>query len=168
MASINGLTVKKIVEFRGHEGEPLVQCDVYYKGKKVGFYSQGDWGSESIARVDAAVREQFKEYGTRFLTEEEEKYAYAFKGIEWAIEDILVLHGQEKSFKKITKQGVYGGLVVVTTNIYAKSYAINYNMAKLSFDAIVEHLKSGTSELASIPNKNFSVYKSIEDFNITT
>lgn len=38
------LTMKGITKFRGHEGEPLEQGNVYFNGKKVGFLSEGDWG----------------------------------------------------------------------------------------------------------------------------
>lgn len=44
MASINGITIKSLKKFRGHEGEELFQGNVYFNNKKLGFWSQGDWG----------------------------------------------------------------------------------------------------------------------------
>ena len=52
MASIKGIELKNVKEFRGHEGEDLVQGDVYYKGKKVGYYSQDAWGGMDIFDLD--------------------------------------------------------------------------------------------------------------------
>lgn len=40
MASINGVSIKAFKKFRGHEGEELYQGNVYYNGKKLGFWSQ--------------------------------------------------------------------------------------------------------------------------------
>ena len=35
MASINGIELKGLKEFKGHEQEPLTQGNIYYKGKKL-------------------------------------------------------------------------------------------------------------------------------------
>ena len=40
----NGYWLKNIKTHKGHEGEPLIQASVYKNGKRVGFYSDGDWG----------------------------------------------------------------------------------------------------------------------------
>ena len=37
--AINGVTVKSVKTFKGHEGETLLQGNVYLKGKKLGFWS---------------------------------------------------------------------------------------------------------------------------------
>lgn len=42
MASINGLTIKGLKQFVGHEGETLFQGNLYLNGDKIGFWSQGD------------------------------------------------------------------------------------------------------------------------------
>ena len=44
MASINEIEIKSLKEFKGHEGEPLFQGNIYYKGKKLGFWSQDAHG----------------------------------------------------------------------------------------------------------------------------
>ena len=40
----DGYWLKNIKTHKGHEGEPLVQASVYKDGKRIGFYSDGDWG----------------------------------------------------------------------------------------------------------------------------
>lgn len=42
---MDGLTVKGIKTWKGHEGEPLAQAMVYLDGKKVAFYSDSDNGA---------------------------------------------------------------------------------------------------------------------------
>ena len=39
-----GYWLKNVKSHKGHEGEPLVQASVYKDGKRIGFYSDGDWG----------------------------------------------------------------------------------------------------------------------------
>ena len=41
MASINGITLKAVKRFRGHDGEPCYQGNVYIGTKKIGF-----WGGD--------------------------------------------------------------------------------------------------------------------------
>ena len=47
MAEIFGVTIKNRKEFRGHEGEPCTQGNIYQNGKKIGYYSDsfmmGPW-----------------------------------------------------------------------------------------------------------------------------
>ena len=56
MASINGIELKAIKEFRGHEYEPLVQGNIYYNGKKVGWYSQDSWGGDDHIDLDSDLK----------------------------------------------------------------------------------------------------------------
>lgn len=45
-----GFWVNAIKDFRGHEGEPLTQCNILFEGKKVGFFSEDSWGG--CPRID--------------------------------------------------------------------------------------------------------------------
>ena len=44
MASLNGVTIRNLKGFNGHEGEPLFQGSVYLNGQKLGFWSQDAHG----------------------------------------------------------------------------------------------------------------------------
>jgi hypothetical protein len=47
--------VKGCKDHKGHEGEKLTQCNLYRDGKKVAFYSDGDWGGPAMFQwVDRA------------------------------------------------------------------------------------------------------------------
>lgn len=44
MASLNGVEIKSLKLFRGHEGEGVYQGTVYYNNRKLGFWSQSSVG----------------------------------------------------------------------------------------------------------------------------
>lgn len=162
MASINGLSVKKIVEFRGHEGEPLTQCDVYYKGKNVGFFSMADWGGEDTVRVSPEVMSLFKYY---------KSYASGdlYIGIEWAIYDLLALHDIEKKYKKAIKKTELAGLLLVKLDEYRlASLVINKFLSLQPLEEIVGKVKETFPKYKDLDISAFKLYKSLEDFNITT
>ena len=58
MASINGITVKAIKEFRGHDGEPLAQGNLYLNNKKIGFWSQDSWGGPDHFQLEPQYNER--------------------------------------------------------------------------------------------------------------
>ncbi|MBP3708293.1 MAG: hypothetical protein J6J36_06775 [Clostridia bacterium] len=121
MASIKGITIKNIVDFKGHEGESLTQCDVYYKGKKVAFFSQDSWGGEDRLDFDyklsfekrQELERLFKEKAQEFLNDrltkgervefyQDHKEMY---DVGTMILDLAELKDIEKMYKKILKQG---------------------------------------------------------------
>lgn len=162
MASINGLSVKKIVEFRGHEGEPLTQCDVYYNGKNVGFFSMADWGGEDTVRVSKDVEELFKDYKSY-------SGGYLFTGISSAIYDVLALHDIEKEYKKAIKKTELAGLLLVKIDEYRHaSLVVNKLLCSMPIEELVEKVKNTFPKYKDFDISAFKLYKSIEDFNITT
>ena len=74
--NIKGFHLRNVVNFKGHEGEPLAQADLYLKEpgkrvKKLGFLSDGDWGGPIVERFDSKeIEEKYVEvaeeiYGDR-------------------------------------------------------------------------------------------------------
>ena len=62
MAKINGFELKGIKTFKGHEGEPCQQGNIYYKGKRVGWFSDDSWGGCMDIRFDSLeIEKLFKE-----------------------------------------------------------------------------------------------------------
>lgn len=121
MASIKGISVKNVVMFKGHEYEDLVQCDVCYLGKKVGFFSQDSWGGEDHFDLDynlpldkkEDLHKKFKEIPQKYLQErldkgekidfyEDHKELYDIGNM---ILDIIELKDLEKEYKKKVKTG---------------------------------------------------------------
>lgn len=160
MASINGLTLKNIVEFKGHEGEPLFQGNIYYNNKKVGFFSQDSWGGEEHVQVDKAVADLFKDYQCK---------DYDFKGIVWAIYDVCDLLDKEKEYKRVIKKNELASLLEIKVSDYEFArIVINKLVASLDMTEIVCKVKNTFPKYKDFDISAFKLYKSIEDFNITT
>lgn len=45
MAKIFGFEIKSVKSFKSHDGYPIFQGNVYFKGKKIGSWSQDDWAA---------------------------------------------------------------------------------------------------------------------------
>lgn len=66
MAKINGIEVKSLKGFTGHEGY-CYQGNVYKDGKKLGFWSQDAWGGSDSFDFDTSVfKEVLKDYKDGF------------------------------------------------------------------------------------------------------
>lgn len=97
MAKIKGFEIKNIVTYRGHEGEELRQGTIYYNGKKVGFYRDGDYGSGSDVDVPREIANLVKDYRLKDFT--------LITGIDAVMYDLLDLIDDEKAYKKLVKKG---------------------------------------------------------------
>ena len=65
--SIKGFELRNVKHFLGHEQEDCYQGYIYYKGKKVGYYSDDSWGGSAIIdfdniEYDKLFRDKAKEY----------------------------------------------------------------------------------------------------------
>lgn len=104
MASINGVSIKNLKEFKGHEGEPLLQGTVYYQNKQVGFWSQDAHGGPDNFNFNERV------LMTPFL-----KYRSTLKGnakkycsLGTLVEDVVALTFIERELKTVQKEGYEG------------------------------------------------------------
>ena len=120
MASIKGIELKNVKEFLGHEEETLVQGNVYYKGKKVGYYSQDAWGGPDIFRLDydldSKIRKEIEEITNNYIGNElfreldqlsgldYTKFNFVPRGYEYLFMDLLQLLEHEKLYKKYSKK----------------------------------------------------------------
>lgn len=57
-----GYWIKNMKIFKGHEGEPCIQCSVYKGNKKIGFFSEDSWGGP--AQFQGFEPEDLKELET--------------------------------------------------------------------------------------------------------
>ena len=112
MATIYGFSLKGIKTFKGREGEGC-QGDIYYDGKKVGWYNNsadggmadidfdGDW--ERRRQMEGLLKEATRKYYTRFpLTGE---FAELEPDEELFMENLVGFTLDEKEFKKYQKDG---------------------------------------------------------------
>lgn len=156
MASIKGLSVKKVVTYKGHEGEPLTQCDVYYNGKKVGDFAMGDFGTESRINVPKEVEELFSTYGCKPMDD-----GHVFYGIEWAIYDVLDLLDLEKAHKKGIKEQ-RPVLVKVWVNAWT-TYLINVGARALTQtnEEVINSLKTNFPKVKDVDEQNWTIIRDV-------
>lgn len=136
MASINGIKLKSIKTFKGHEQEDLIQGNVYYKNKKVGFYSQDSWGGCDNIQLDSnlsktlinEINDILKDYkhdtlfgGISDLYDK--KYnvvsnALDLKGGEYLFSDLIQLMEYEKIYKIYSKLWNTGNIAICYKNLF--------------------------------------------------
>lgn len=166
MAKINGLQIKNVVNFKGHEGEGLFQCDVYHNGKKVGWFSQNAWGGPDEIHVNNDVVELFKDYPSDALDKTKQNPNAVFYGIEWAIIDLYGLKQTERAFKSNDSRG-FPGTVEISDWMLGKCVGISNNLCRKSDDEIIAYLRTKLSpDYGKCANTAFKVYRSLEDFNV--
>jgi hypothetical protein len=65
-----GYSVKGIKIHKGHEGEDCIQCSVYKDGKRIGLFSEDDWGGPARLHFKNQNDEQeLREFAKKFLKE---------------------------------------------------------------------------------------------------
>ncbi|MBR3209170.1 MAG: hypothetical protein IKN65_00255 [Clostridia bacterium] len=164
MASIKGITLKNVKDFRGHEGEDLVQGDVYYKGKKVGFYSQDAWGGMDNFNLDYSLDKElrnkineitnnyiggqlFKKVDDLYNQTYKVNFHYEQKGYEYLFMDLLQLLDHENKYKKYSKK-------------------FNNNSISIVYKDLFNLLICSGEPKGALKDKTYFNYKSLNDFVI--
>lgn len=168
MAKIKNIELKNIRDFKGHDGEPLVQGDVYYKNKKIGFYSQDGWGGPDILNLDnnlenlEEINNIINNYiGGKLFKKIDNLYAKQYncenlfkleqKGYEYLFMDLLQLKDHEDLYKKYKKKTNNNRIYIVYNDLFSRS--------------IYSNKKDVNIELI-FPNKTYFEYNSLKDFVI--
>lgn len=162
MASIFGFQIQNIVRFRGREGEGC-QGDIYYNGKKVGWYNDmADGGpadidfwqndrkrcDEMLAIFDKAVKDYFKKYPLTGIFKDLKPDGELF------MEALVELTEFEKKYKLFLKTG---RKYFVT---YEDERGVEVSYAVSSDSTLYERTKKDKTAF------NVREYKSLEDFKI--
>jgi hypothetical protein len=154
MASINGISLKGVNHHRGHEGEDLLQGNVFFLDKKIGFYSDGDWGGPHTLDVSTDVMKMFNDY-----------YSFDYPdqtGLHILIWDLQALIENEKIYKKFLKSE---HTIMVAYKEDIRHWEVKYvgwksEVGKYSDQALINHLKKEHSNVAVL-----GIYRSLDDFN---
>ena len=184
MASINGITVKALKTFRGHEGEPCCQGNLYIGAKKIGFWSQDSWGGcdnfmldepYSERKLDAKVKELNADK-TEKLTRYDGTEAILEYSLEYLMSDLIALIQDEKIYKAAVKDG-FKGVLLVSDGYHMFGWQLNENATKVSTDVLLKHY-ADEIEKGKVKHKFFKeneyqkhtvkIYRSTADFNIGT
>ena len=109
MASINGVELKALKGFEGHEGY-CFQGNVYKDGKKLGFWSQDSWGGCDRFDFDESILDEAcKDFANGFPDDTPHRDIYEEKEVFMgAVLDLkLCEQDMKKEFKKGAKAVYY-------------------------------------------------------------
>ena len=182
MASINGITVKALKKFKGHEGEPLYQGNVYLGNKKIGWWSQDSWGGPDSCCLDEPYRIRKLEAKVKELNHDKEKNYTRDDGSTYTIDysldimfgDLMELKADEDVFKDAVKNG-FAGVLLVTDGHHVFGWNLNKEMADLSDEIILmkfaKVIEDGKKKHKFYKEDGFikhqtKIYRSLADFNI--
>ena len=157
MAKINGIEIKNLKSFMGMEG-PTLQGDIWYKGKKLGFWSQDGNGGPDWYDFDATV-----------LDDEVKKYygEDSYYDLDCLLYDVVNLKDDEKQYKKFAKNGYK--IMATLTDGYHLTYYAYADLPKEREDAlkVLEPKIKAFKDTVAFKNKDVEVrlYYDIADFN---
>ena len=184
MASINGITVKALKTFRGHEGEPCCQGNLYIGTKKIGFWSQDSHGGCDNFMLDKPYSEAMLSNRVKELNTDKAKKITRYDGtvgtIEYSLEhlmgDLTALLDDEKTYKKALKDG-FKGILLVSDGYHVFGWRLSEGVAKLSTEKILsvyaDEIEKGKAKHKFFKEDEFykhsvKIYRSAADFNIGT
>lgn len=180
MASINGISVKGMKEFFGHEGETLCQGNLYLNNKKIGFWSQDAHGAicdnfimengysetllrDMVKKVNADKAHMAGPENNRFLLE---------YSLDFLMGDYITLFEDEKLYKNAVKKG-YAGIVVASDGYHTVAWSLGSSyMAKnddellKALDSDIQKAKQGFWAEDNFTKHTVKIYRSPDDFVI--
>jgi len=157
MAKIYGIELKGVTRFKGHEGEPLTQGNIYMDGKKVGYYSDDFHGGPINLQIDEPYKEKFYKIVHAHIGEDK------FMADEIFIEDLVNLGEFEKDFKRAMKKG-YKAMMVVD---HPSRYPISINTTDKSVENTIKWLDENGYEEYKVDGKyNITPYINIVQFTL--
>lgn len=165
MASINGISIKSLKKFKDHEGVDIYQGNVYYKNKKLGFWSQDAWcGCDNYDFDTSALAGEVERYMQSDMVED--KYR-EITDLDILLANLVVLMDDEKMYKKGVKEG-YGTLVVADDGCHMRAYATTQGKDEVrgskSFEEFIADCRKG---FWKDWDGKVKVYGSLDDFNLT-
>lgn len=182
MASINGITVKGITRFRGHEGEPLYQGNIYLGNKKIGFWSQDAHGGCDNIHLDQPYSITKLENKVKMLNKDH-KHTFARTGgsaiildydLELLFGDLIVMQEDEKDFKKAIKNG-FAGVLLVTDGYHIFGWNLSNAEVNLTHGELLEKFAKGIEDGKKkhkffkedgFTKHEIKVYRSVDDFKV--
>ena len=178
MASINGISVKNLKTFFGHEGETIYQGNVYLGKKKIGFWSQDSHGGccqyafepgisgEMIDKQIAALNPQ---KAIRGNDRSGKPYVIEYD-LDRLLEDIVDLMDDEKAYKSAAKGG-YAGILISTDGYHSVTWNLPKEYTSMSDKdllAVMQDVLDATVKKDFFRNTTAvnKIYRSPEDFCI--
>lgn len=167
---LKNITLKGVTKFRGHEGEPLHQGNIYLNNKKVGNFSEDSWGGGIIYDFDSKeMKSEVEKIAKSFYEENENglemygrppipitcKEFFKDNEIEGLITELLELWDAEQEYKGYFKKG-YPIMFVMKER--KKGYTYSLACMPSRKETIESNSETGLGDLV------VKVYESLEDF----
>lgn len=179
MASINGISVRKLTHFLGHEGEDLYQGTLYLGSKKLGFWSQDSWGGPDRVNLDDKYSARLLNAAITALNPDKAIHGSAHgKGytvpydLELLLNDYLALTQDEKAFQQALRTG-YTGVMIASDGYHQAIWSLPESYTKLSdaelhrkLDAQIEKARSSFLKETPYNKHTIKVYRTPADFSL--
>lgn len=166
MASINGITVKALKEFKGHEGEPLYQGNIYLDNKKIGWWSQDSHGGCDHIYLDA-------QYSLSKLENKVNQMNLDYS-LDLLFGDLVIMQSDEKDFKNAVKSG-YAGVLLITDGYHIFGWNLPKTLTAMPNDEIIERfsqaIEDGKKEHKFFKENAYTkheikIYRTSDDFKV--
>lgn len=181
MAKINGLELKNLKNFRGHEDELLYQGNIYLEGKKI-----GEWKQNYMSGPDELYISD--EYDLRKLTDKiielnngkEDLFCYELTNreeyspwgglkdfcVEILLSHLVDLKDWEKLYKKAEKKyDTFTGIVIATDGTGIHEYIMPY-IGGIDKGTAIEMMQKENLEFFTNKKANYMAFACLEDFNL--
>jgi fructose-1,6-bisphosphatase len=107
---LEGVEIKKIKEFRGHDGMPLLQGEMFYNGKLIAYISEdghgGDFNIQTLSNTNSYLTEIISKYNETTVTCKSEYFDDPLTvDFSWYLNNYLVaseLYGKVSRARKKT------------------------------------------------------------------
>jgi len=165
MASINGIQIKSLKSFKDHDGYTVYQGNIYYKGKKLGFWSEDSWGGCDTFHFDESILDaEVERYRKSHMVEDRFR---SLVSIESMLIDIVHLMDDEKMYKKALKNG-HTTLMIATDgyHVFATS-CVSTDDRPLKMRWRREFVDDCKKQFFDTWDGKVTFYESLDDFNVT-
>ena len=182
MASINGISLKRLENFPGHDGITCSRADIYFRNKKIGRWSQSAWGGPDHFDLNYGLSEHELNQEISKMNPDKTQILYREDGsenvlkynLEQLMGDLLLLHEDQMTFEKASKIG-YSGILIVSDYYHNAVFGLKDNVLFLTDKEILAKYKHVIAD-AKVKNNFFDedeyvkhrakVYRHNSDFKI--
>jgi len=180
MLSINGLHLENMVQFRGHEGEPLYQGDLYLETHKLGFWSQDSWGGpdtvilEPEYQLDRLNQKISALNPDKTLRSENPSHPFEIEyDLELLMGDYITLHYEYEEYLKALGNA-YSGVLIASDGYHMTAWQLPKSYVKQSDEAIIKELESEINQVKAssfFPENAYTkhtvkIYRSDKEFEM--
>lgn len=177
MASIHGISIKNKKNFKGHEGEPLCQADVYLGKTKIAWWTQDAHGGPDDFWFEDGFSERKLNDLIKNLNEDKAIHGISYNGNPYTIDydlsylltDLLVLIDDEKEYKKAVKVK-FPMMMTISDGYHWRMIRLRGKYLSMSDDEVKTALHSDIEKAKQSFFKNeeakIKIYRSMQDFAV--